>query len=218
MPLILNNLLPTGANVWVWHVTETNNDLKKLIPTHDFLTISSTYTHPQRFQQKAVSSILLNMLGEGSTIELIYNESGKPYLENYPGSISISHSKNFVGLLYHPLTACGLDLEEHDERILRISPRFLNKTELDWIHNNIHINDIGLIWSVKEALYKNIGGGGILFKEQLVVLKPEKSKGQKGHGVAFYIKENMKKRFEYHFMNLEDVLLVHTIARESAEE
>lgn len=214
MPLYFNSLQTTGARIWVWHLTETEYLLKKFIPEEDFIRISNDFPHPQRRLQKIATSLLLHHLGEGQTVNLSYNDEGKPYSQEVEGHISISHSKNFVGLLYHPIVSSGLDLEEVDERVLRIGPRFINQHENNWIDKDHLMRDSGLIWSVKECLFKNIGGGGILFKEHLKVEAPVLDSIHKGSGMAGYDGPKGKKMFKYQYEYLDGVLMVHTIAIE----
>ncbi|MBK9638183.1 MAG: 4'-phosphopantetheinyl transferase superfamily protein [Bacteroidetes bacterium] len=214
MPLYFNSLQTPGARIWVWHLSETENTLKKFISEEDFIPISNHYPHPQRRLQKIAISILLHHLGDGQIVNLLYNDEGKPFPQEIPGHISISHSKNYVGLLYHPLISCGLDLEEVDERVLRIGPRFINDQEYNWIDKDNLMRDSGLIWSVKECLFKNIGGGGILFKEHLKVEPPLLVSIHNGAGKASYDGPMGKKMFKYQYEYLDGVLMVHTIAIE----
>jgi 4'-phosphopantetheinyl transferase len=214
MPLYFNSLQTTGARIWVWHLAETENTLKMFISEEEFIHIYDNYSHPQRRLQKIATRILLHHLGEGQAVSLQYDAAGKPSPLEIAGNISISHSKNFVGLLYHPNHACGLDLEEVDARVLRVGPRFINEHEHNWINKAELMRDTGLIWSVKESLYKNIGGGGIKFKEHLQVDAPMAETDLKGHGSAAYEGPMGKKMFKYQFEYLDGVLLVHTIAIE----
>ncbi|MBK7965413.1 MAG: 4'-phosphopantetheinyl transferase superfamily protein [Bacteroidetes bacterium] len=214
MPLYFNSLQTTGARIWVWHLAETENTLKKFISDEDFNLISNNYSHPQRRLQKIATSILLQHLGDGQTVNILYDQEGKPFPQEIDGHISISHSKNYVGLLYHPLLSSGLDLEEVDERVLKIGPRFINEHEYNWIDKDLLMRDSGLIWSVKECLFKNIGGGGILFKEHLNVEPPLLDSSNKGTGRAIYVGPMGKKMFKYQFEYLDGVLMVHTIAIE----
>lgn len=215
MPLHLDKLFTSGAHIWIWHLTETKDALQKFIPEGDFFKIEHLYRHPVRQLQKLVTRVLIHRLGEGKYIDIQYDELGKPHPVNYPGHISISHSRHFIGLLYHPIKPCGLDIEEFKDRIVQVAPRFMNTLEQDWIPDANDVKSLTLIWSVKESLYKTIGGGGIHFKEQLLVHRPQFSEHKGGHGTAFYLKGNERKTYAYHYIDLEDVLLVHTIAIES---
>lgn len=212
MPIFFNSLQSTGARIWIWHLLETEETLKKFIKPDLFLNIDQEYHHPNRRKQKIATRILLGHLGGKQDVILDYDQAGKPKTMDFPGSISISHSKNFVGLLYHPLIDCGLDIEEVDERVLRVGPRFINEKEKGWIDKVHEMRDTGLVWSIKESIFKNIGGGGILFKDQLFVDAPTISSTKIGEGNAYYDGKMGIKKFKYYYEYLEGVLLVHTIA------
>ncbi|MBL7922878.1 MAG: 4'-phosphopantetheinyl transferase superfamily protein [Bacteroidia bacterium] len=211
----MNTLLSSGARAWVWHLTETAGDLQKFVPAQDFQAICQAYTHERRRLQKLAIRTLLMELGDGQALDLLYDEAGKPQPKDFPGFLSISHSAHHVGLVYHPLHAVGLDLEEPDGRALKIAERFLNPLEKTWIRQEEAVRDCTLVWSVKEALFKNIGGGGILFKEHLWVHAPRFSDGISGKGEAEYRGKKQNLFFDYHVLYLEGVLLVHTIAKQT---
>lgn len=215
MPIVVDQLMSSGARVWVWHVTETERELKKFLPEAIFDRILSDFRLPLRQKQKMVSQILLQGLGDGHSPEWYYSEAGKPLFRAYPGHFSISHSRDFVGLVYHPLDKCGIDLEELREKILVIAPRFTHDTEAAWVRKANELEDLTLIWSVKEALFKTIGGGGIHFKTQLRVWAPLRQSNRYGHGTAVFDGAEGKINFSYYYIYLEGVLLVHTIAMES---
>lgn len=214
MPLYFNSLHTTGARIWVWHLAETEYILKKFIPEEDFILISNNYSHPQRRLQKIATRILLHHLCEGQRVNLLYDNQGKPFSPDVEGHISISHSKNYVGLLHHPTLSSGLDLEEVDKRVLKIGHRFISEHEYNWMDKDHLMRDSGLIWSVKECLFKNIDGRGILFKEHLKVEPPYMESSRKGSGNAGYDGPMGKKMFKYQFEYLDGVLMVHTIAIE----
>jgi phosphopantetheinyl transferase len=84
-------------------------------------------------------------------IEILYSESGKPLLTNSSDFISLSHSQNFIGILKAPFNV-GLDIEEINERILKVKKRFLNEDEILLIGNKIE--NLTIAWTIKEALFK----------------------------------------------------------------
>lgn len=162
-----------------------------------------------------VSRLLLDQLGGGKPVEWYYSENGKPKFRDFPGYFSLSHSHHFVGLAYHPLLSCGIDLEEIREKILWIAPRFTHEEEWAWVRQSEKLRDLTLIWSIKEALFKTLGGGGIHFKSDLRIAAPEREHKNSGKGTAVYLAAGSMSRFDYFYRYLEGVLLVHTIALES---
>jgi len=99
-------------------------------------------------------------------IEIDYTESGKPYLVNSKEYISISHSQNFIGILKAPFDI-GLDIEEINERIIKIKNRFLNEKELKLFDSSIE--NLTIAWTLKEALFKLNTRNGIDFRKELLI-------------------------------------------------
>ena len=99
-------------------------------------------------------------------IEIDYTESGKPYLVNSKEYISISHSLNFIGILKAPFDV-GLDIEEINERIIKIKNRFLNEKELKLFDSSIE--NLTIAWTLKEALFKLNTRNGIDFRKELLI-------------------------------------------------
>jgi phosphopantetheinyl transferase (holo-ACP synthase) len=99
-------------------------------------------------------------------IEIDYTESGKPFLVNSKEYISISHSQNFIGILKAPFDV-GLDIEEINERIIKIKNRFLNEKELKIFDSSIE--NLTIAWTLKEALFKLNTRNGIDFRKELLI-------------------------------------------------
>jgi len=99
-------------------------------------------------------------------IEIDYTESGKPFLLNSKEYISISHSQNFIGILKAPFDV-GLDIEEINDRIIKIKNRFLNEKELKLFDSSIE--NLTIAWTLKEALFKLNTRNGIDFRKELLI-------------------------------------------------
>lgn len=213
MPLIHHSLLSTGAGIWIWRLTETSTDFIKFLAPPDIFEILNKIPHPRKQLEKMATRALLNQLNTIKRIDIQYNELGAPSLYGEDGHISISHSDTHVGLLFHPLERCGLDLETISPRVLKIASRFLNAVENAWIRPAKALEDTTLIWSTKEALFKTLGGGGIHFAAELVVYEPVFTAAREGHGEATYRGHKGEKDFYYQFKYLDNVLMVHSIAK-----
>ena len=98
-----------------------------------------------------------------------YEVSGKPYLENSPLQISISHSAELVTVLISD-RKIGIDVENTKRNIDRVARRFLHPKELEHI---LTLKDSQqakiLYWSAKEAIFKCSDSTGILFNEQIYI-------------------------------------------------
>jgi len=99
--------------------------------------------------------------------EITYLENGRPILKNSSKFISISHSKNFIAFAAAPYPI-GIDIEECQERVIRVKDRFLNESEKKIINQN-SITELTQAWCVKEALFKLNKDDGIEFKTNLII-------------------------------------------------
>ena len=110
----------------------------------------------------------------GISSPIYYEKSGRPFLApELNMALSISHSKNYCAISYGK-QSMGLDIEEIDERIERISSRFLNDSEFVFIGNHRQL-DLTKIWTMKEAMFKLNPRKGIDFKTELIIEKQEGS-------------------------------------------
>jgi 4'-phosphopantetheinyl transferase EntD len=100
-----------------------------------------------------------------------YLPSGKPFLMDGGHSLSISHTKKFVGLVLSDHPTIGLDLEYLSDRIQRIKDKFMHPDEIaEWNRTCPPERDVeGLLlhWCAKEALFKAVPEEGIDFKQEL---------------------------------------------------
>ena len=101
-------------------------------------------------------------------VEILYNEDGKPLLTDSDDFISISHSQNYIGILKAPFNV-GLDMEELNERILKVKKRFLNDEELGLFGSSIE--NLTIAWTLKEAMFKLNDRKGIDFRKELLVVE-----------------------------------------------
>jgi len=82
--------------------------------------------------------------------KLSYNSNGKPQLDK-GAYISISHSKSLVGIAWSLSYNIGLDIEEINERIIKVQNRFINHEEFIFAES---LKDKIKIWGIKESLIK----------------------------------------------------------------
>lgn len=110
-------------------------------------------------------------------------ENGAPFLEGYPGRISVTHASHLfiVAALpktpeinldsFNPRAAMGIDAESLDrEQVLRVRDKFLSEKEKDFISNEDVTSNI-IAWTSKEALYKAALYPGMDFKNNLRLKK-----------------------------------------------
>jgi phosphopantetheinyl transferase len=209
MAIIYQNSGPLGQHIAVWSISETYDELVLFLNNESFLKeIQNLGLKSElRISQKLAAGILLQQILKAN-IELYYDEFGKPHLKNQEGNISISNTKEFVAVIYHPEKTVGIDIEFPSERIEKIAPKFINQQEQNWIANSQtpYYQNCFIVWCVKESLFKLIGGGGIDFKDHISVDEPKNNMG-----ALHFSKLNQEAYFDYHLLTLDDLLISYIV-------
>ncbi|MBM3165713.1 MAG: 4'-phosphopantetheinyl transferase superfamily protein [Bacteroidetes bacterium] len=101
---------------------------------------------------------------------ILYLPNGKPILEGSSLTLGISHSQNHALFAYSEVLF-GCDIEEKNERLFTIKDRFVHPFELSNFSLFSNLDQLCILWSCKEAIYKLIGMRGINWKEQCILFK-----------------------------------------------
>lgn len=156
----------TDYRLGIWKIEEDEARLLEL----SRLTVAPQHLHSMRRQEHlAVRAMAAKMAVPPTNIA--YMPSGKPYLVGTDLSISISHTKGFVGVLLSNHQHIGLDLEHQSERVKKIRHKFMHPDEeaqLKIICNPIN-ETVGLLlhWCAKESLFKSVPEEGVDFAQEL---------------------------------------------------
>ncbi|HOO08811.1 MAG TPA: 4'-phosphopantetheinyl transferase superfamily protein [Cyclobacteriaceae bacterium] len=164
MPLQYLNGVNKGEVV-LWHITESEHVLAGLLAP---VNCPPNIANPQKRLEWMAGRLLLRHLAGASGLDYHGIEKdgfGKPFLKNHHHHISLSHSYPYVAAQLSPARPVGIDIEQPKEKLLRIAPRILDKTELENAGANITKHCI--YWCAKEALYKIYGKRGLLFTHHL---------------------------------------------------
>lgn len=215
MPLVTDEIIEKGGRLLIWQLTETEEELNMFPPNRRTVTTDfvEKIKNPPRRKQKLATNILLSFLGDKKETELGFTPEGKPFFKNKAGTISFSGCKKYVALLFHESAETGIDIEEKREKILRIANKFVNQEEWKWIRKKNEMEDLHLIWGAKESAFKLIGGGGIDFKNNLLVEAPSAIELKEGKGNILFSKHLPAKEIPYYYRYLEDYILVYTIVK-----
>lgn len=107
--------------------------------------------------------------------------NGAPFIDGYPGRISVSHTTNFFVVASLPKTpetnlevfstraAMGVDAEKLDRtQVIKIREKFLSDQEMDLISEDDLTANI-IAWTAKEALYKTALTPGLDFRSSIII-------------------------------------------------
>lgn len=168
MPLVYQQNINAVTKMGVWHITETEDFFLQQVP------LQKEITHPHKRLQHLAGRFLLNELYPGFPLELIkIADTRKPFLEDEAYHFSISHCGDYAAVVVSKEYRVGVDIERVTDKIQPIIHKFLTGYEQQLLNNDTVSKSATLLWSVKEAIYKWKGSGGVDFKKHLNVISIE---------------------------------------------
>ena len=211
MALYLKKELDNDAQIFVWEVTETEEQLMELsapIPNDELEDLSFIKSEARRREKLAVRA-LLNEIFEDK-VYLGHHDNGRPYLQNMATEISIAHTNRFVAIIIHPDETLGIDIESLDRDFSAVETKALSEDEIEDLserHKNLHL---AIYWCAKEAIYKRMSLHGVDFAEQIELERF--SPDDDGELEAtFTHKDGVEMEFELEYMVFEDHVMVWVV-------
>ena len=207
MALYLRKKLDNKAEIAVWQVTETEEELKSItsVPTDEMEEISLFRSESQRKQKLAVRA-LINEVFEDK-MYLNHHDNGQPYLENCATNISITHTEKYVAIIIHDEEEVGIDVESLDRDFSVVEQKALSEDEIDDLEKDKRNEQLAIYWCAKEALFKRMALNRVVYSEQIEVEKFNVRK--EGELEATFIhKDGHEEDFELEYMIFDRHVLV----------
>ena len=207
MALYLRKKLDNKAEIAVWHVTETEDELIQLssVPTDEMEEILLYRSESQRRQKLAVRALLNEVFEE--KMYLNHHDNGKPYLENCATNISITHTEKYVAIIIHDEEELGIDIESLDRNFAPVEQKALSEDEIDDLDDDKKNEQLAIYWCAKEAIFKRMSQNRVNFAEQIEVEKFNLKK--EGELEATFIhKDEYEEDFELEYMMFDRHVLV----------
>ena len=204
----------TDFSIAIWQITESMSKLLKDFELNkNEKSEFGKFKNKQRRLQWLVSRILINkLLNVTEKIVVVYDEYGKPHLQNSEYKISISHSRNYVAIILSKKYNIAIDIEILESRIEKISKKFLNQSELEYLNSEYKIEQMYIIWCAKESLYKLYSIGGLDFRKNILVYPFKYNNNQiKGNITASIKKNNFNKNYLLYYERINDLMLVYAL-------
>ena len=157
-----------GAEVSVWKITETLDELLALVPKKCANACLEKFTsEKRRMEWLAVRAMLYGLFGPD--IRVVYDDAGKPALDGADVFISISHTEGYAAIACSRFFEVGLDIELPSRDVLAVAKRFMQPELLEGMPPH-EANRVALChWCSKEALFKITGEMGGNFKDNISV-------------------------------------------------
>ncbi len=209
MALYLRKELENGAEISVWQITETEQELidKCSVPTDEMEEISLIRSESLRKQKLAVRA-LLNEVFEDK-VYLSHHDNGKPYLENCITNISITHTAKYVAIITHDEDDLGIDIESLDRDFAAVEKKALSEDEIDDLDDDAEDRkeQLAIYWCAKEAIYKRMSINRVDFAEQIEVERFN-PKGEGELEATFIHKDGHEEEFELGYITFDRHVLV----------
>lgn len=207
MGLYLRKTLDNKAEISVWHITETEDELVSLcsVPTDEMEEISLIRNEAQRKQKLAVRALLNEVFEE--KMYLNHHDNGKPYLENCITNISITHTDRYVAIITHDEDDLGIDIESLDRDFSAVEKKALSEDEIEDLDDDRKNEQLAIYWCAKEAIFKRMSQNRVDFAEQIEVEKFT-PKGEGELEATFIHKDGHEEEFDLEYMIFDRHVLV----------
>ena len=168
MPLQVNKLFFNNINVSIWRIDETEDFLISNLDLSINCKKRLNSIKSPSYRKQFLSVRTLIKYNDIDLNDLFYDSNGAPFLKNNL-NISISHTNNYsaIALSKNPV---GIDIQDYREKILSIRDKFINEFEIELIDTH-SVNDLTILWSIKESIYKIYKKKGLNFKKNIIVQK-----------------------------------------------
>ena len=186
MPIVWSKNLAEKGKIAIWEISESEEELYNMLQLDEKEQQHFQALSKARQKQWLGSRVLLRtLLQTEQPIELNIDEHRKPFLNNFPFEISISHANHMAAVIIYEGKKVGIDIEKISERILKIKNKFLSTEELDFVSSTNELEQLHVCWGAKESLFKLYGKGSLPFIEGIKINAFEYSKtGQVAASIA----------------------------------
>lgn len=154
----------TSGLIWgICPIDRTSEELLELLENnvYYFSKIKELKNEQRRREWLTVRLLLRELLGR--EIEILYTDTGKPYLADNSFNISISHTSGFVAIALSKEKVPGIDIEYISSRILKIKDRFMSGEEKNNLFMPQELVHLLLHWSAKESMFKVLDVENVIF-------------------------------------------------------
>ena len=210
MALYLTKKLENEATIYVWEITETEQELMDMcsIPNNELEELSMMRSEARRKEKLAVRALLGEIFDD--KVYLGHHDNGRPFLHNSAQEISISHSDRFVAIITHRDEALGIDIESLERNFDAVERKALSEEEKEDLGDHNRQKQLAIIWCAKEAIFKRMSLLDVDYAEQIEVEKfNPKDEGE--ISAVFTHKDGTEMEFELGYMVFEQHVMVWVV-------
>ena len=200
MGLYLKKELDNEAVIGVWELSST--------PSDEMEEISFIRSESLRKQRLAVRALLNTLFDE--KVYLSHHDNGKPYLENNPVNISITHTEKYVAVILHEEENVGIDIESLDRDFSAVEKKALSEDEIDDLEDEKRNEQLAIYWCAKEAVFKLLSRYNVDFAEQIEIER-FRPRGEGELEATFTSKKDDEEEFDLEYITFDRHVLVWVV-------
>ena len=210
MALYLKKTLENEAEIAVWKIEETEEELKSLcsVPNDEMEEISWIKSESLRKQRLVVRALLDEMFDE--KVYLSHHDNGKPFLENMVTNISITHTDRYVAIILHDSEDVGIDIESLDRDFSAVELKALSEDEIEDLDDDKRNEQLAIYWCAKEAVFKRVSLYNVDFAEQIEVERFH-PRGEGELEATFVSKDGYEEEFDLEYITFDRHVLVWVV-------
>ena len=152
---------------------------------------------------------LLNTLFD-EKVYLSHHDNGKPYLENNPVNISITHTEKYVAVILHEEENVGIDIESLDRDFSAVEKKALSEDEIDDLEDEKRNEQLAIYWCAKEAVFKLLSRYNVDFAEQIEIER-FRPRGEGELEATFTSKKDDEEEFDLEYITFDRHVLVWVV-------
>ena len=209
MPLFKTIDVNSQTNVKIWKIEESYDDLYNLVALREESIVRVSNMKSEIHQRGFLSiRMLLKEFGY-QDFDLYYDEIGRPHLKDGK-HISITHSFNFSAIAISDAVV-GIDIEKQRDKIKLIAHKFIDY-EWDYLDETSanYVQELTLLWCVKESLYKLCKTPGLSFKNHCLVIPFSTNENISTAWVDY---NNCKSKYEVHALEFEGFTCAYALGQ-----
>ncbi|MBR1705836.1 MAG: 4'-phosphopantetheinyl transferase superfamily protein [Bacteroidales bacterium] len=210
MGLYLKKKLDNEAEIGIWQISETEEELVALssTPSDEMEEISFIRSESMRKQRLAVRALLNELFDE--KVYLSHHDNGKPYIENNPINISITHTGKYVAVILHDEEDVGIDIESLDRDFSAVEKKALSEEEIEDLEDGKRNEQLAIYWCAKEAIFKLLSVYNLNFAEQIEIER-FRLRGEGELEATFIDRNEDEQEFDLEYMTFDRHVLVWVV-------
>ncbi|RUT73180.1 4'-phosphopantetheinyl transferase family protein [Ancylomarina longa] len=206
MPIIREIQINANCSLHLWKLDENLSELLPQVNLNDGdKNKLERFGSASRKLEFVATRVLLQKVA-GASVQISHDINGKPHLISSDLDISITHTKNYVGIILGKNHEIALDMEYLSDRVHRIKTRFLSDQEIQNISKTDELVHLYQHWCAKECLIKFYGKKDVHLIKELKIDAFSPSDESFTGGV---FRKDFQRIYTFHQLRLDDYLLVY---------